>query len=1525
MLCNAIFVGFCCFLLPAYVIAEERPRIIIIGSGAAGIAAASRLLQNGFTNLTILEAENRIGGRIHTTELGGYWVDVGGQWVHGEENNVAFELAWPLGLLQKTESVWLYKLFSSSGSMTPETTGKKLMEFYYDLVESEPPDEYLNVSIGEYYKIKFDEFFKAHREIAVDERGPLENMVDLFEMAHDAGDNWFNVSVRGLREYTRCPGDQAIHWKNKGYSTILDVLMKKIPNPLEELPVLNKTIYNSEVSRIKYNLSGGNVRVVTSTGDEYVGAHVILTASLGVLKSDHQTLFDPPLPEKKINAIRGLEFGTVAKIYLHYPEPWWDTGNGTHMFAFHWTKKDRDELAKDSEKAWLLGLFGAMRVENKPNLLCCWLSGPHARAMESVPEELVFDQTKEMLRRFIGKTYNLTEPTAMLRSQWYSNKHFRGTYSYRSLATERSGAMAIDLSEPITQRKKPILSFAGEATHPQYFSTVHGAIETGWREADRIIKYHTERKSTKDYSLHIQMSKIAMFRLALFATLCSSVLQVQAIVARSPRIVIIGAGASGIAAASRLLQNGFNNVTILEAENRIGGRVYTTRFGDYWVDVGGQWVHGEEDNVVYELAWRLGLLGHWDVETNMTVLSSSGSALPEAIASDLVDLFFNMTNARTPEEYSGRSEGDFYKLEFNERFDSYPELTNEQRKSLTQMFDLLQMTADAADSWVNVSAHHEDVLCPGDQALNWKDRGYSTILDILMKKFPDPAKELPVLNKTILNAEVSEIDYNVPHGVIKVSTTNGFEYRAEHVIVTVSLGVLKADHERMFNPPLPETKVNAIQGLQLGHVAKIFLLYPEAWWGVDNFAFFTIYWTEEDRKELENDPEKSWLLSIVTIVSVEHKPRLLSCWLAGPHAREMESKSEEQVFTQLKEIFHRFFGPGYNLTEPSAMLRSKWFLNKHFRGTWSYRNLETERLAATAGDLQEPIKHEGNPIVLFAGEATSTKHSSTVNGAIGSGWREANRLIKLYGRQRSTKERATEFPSLAKIPRAKFHELHSNKMFSCAIILALCCFLQLQADQVSPRIIIVGSGAAGIAAGTRLLENGFENVTILEAENRVGGRLYSTEFGGYTVDIGAEWVHGEKNNAVFEMVWPLGLLERSIPAGFSTLFDSAGGKMDEKTAADLLNFFDGDLLATMPAEEYKNRSLGDWYIHRLDEYFKGHLEIEPELREPLKKTFCLMKMAYDAADDWFDVAVDENYEVCEGDLLINWKNRTYGFVIDILLKKFPNPAEELPFRAKTILNTEVTKIDYDNPDGAVRVVTKNGDEYVADHVIVTPSLGVLKADHEKLFNPPLPETKVNAIKTIGFGSVAKIYLIYDEPWWPLTDSVMSLDFYWTDEDRKKVADNPEQSWLLGVFGIITIEHKPGLLCCWVTGSRVREMERRSEEQVFSEIKELLRGFLGKTYNLTEPKAMLRSQWHSNPHFRGTYSHKTPESKRVGALPAHIEEPIMENEKPKVMFAGEATSSHQYSTVHGAIRTGWREADRLMKHYGHAVTEKPKTT
>ncbi|CAG5108326.1 Similar to Smox: Spermine oxidase (Mus musculus) [Cotesia congregata] len=107
--------------LITYVLTAEEMshKIVIIGASASGVAAASRLLQNGFNSITILEAENRIGGRVCSIKIGEYLVDIGGEWVVGEKNNVVFELASPLGFLERSadhkELNFALKLFNSNG------------------------------------------------------------------------------------------------------------------------------------------------------------------------------------------------------------------------------------------------------------------------------------------------------------------------------------------------------------------------------------------------------------------------------------------------------------------------------------------------------------------------------------------------------------------------------------------------------------------------------------------------------------------------------------------------------------------------------------------------------------------------------------------------------------------------------------------------------------------------------------------------------------------------------------------------------------------------------------------------------------------------------------------------------------------------------------------------------------------------------------------------------------------------------------------------------------------------------------------------------------------------------------------------------------------------------------------------------------------------------------------------------------------------------------------------------------------
>lgn len=91
-----------------------------------------------------------------------------------------------------------------------------------------------------------------------------------------------------------------------------------------------------------------------------------------------------------------------------------------------------------------------------------------------------------LLRTFL-KRWTIPDPVSFKRTQWFSNPNFRGSYTFRSTATDLLNTSPKDLALPLTNSLGvPVVCFAGEATHEHYYSTVHGAVESGWREAKRI-------------------------------------------------------------------------------------------------------------------------------------------------------------------------------------------------------------------------------------------------------------------------------------------------------------------------------------------------------------------------------------------------------------------------------------------------------------------------------------------------------------------------------------------------------------------------------------------------------------------------------------------------------------------------------------------------------------------------------------------------------------------------------------------------------------------------------------------------------------------------------------------------------------------------------------------------------------------------------------------------------------------------------------------------------------------------------
>ncbi len=113
-------------------------------------------------------------------------------------------------------------------------------------------------------------------------------------------------------------------------------------------------------------------------------------------------------------------------------------------------------------------------------------------------------------------------------------------------------------------------------------------------------------------------------------------------------------------------------------------------------------------------------------------------------------------------------------------------------------------------------------------------------------------------------------------------------------------------------------------------------------------------------------------------------------------------------------------------------------------------------------------------------------------------------------------------------------------------------------------------------------------------------------------------------------------------------------------------------------------------------------------------------------------------------------------------------------------------------NGAVRIECSDGASYTADHVVCTMSLGHLKVNHWKMFDPPLPEAKAEAIQKIGFGRVGKVFLEFDAPFW--SEGEEGLKLAWGRE-----AITESGGWETAVLGFDEVLGNPNVLVAWIGG------------------------------------------------------------------------------------------------------------------------------
>lgn len=512
------------------------PRIVIIGAGVAGLSAASKLIQHGFSNLTILEAQDRVGGRVYTQRLGGAPIEIGAQWIHGEVGNPLYELAKQHNLLSSIEvDEPLGALDAEFRTQTGECLNTHLARDFEIIMSSvvlecreaalaanaspsqtdlkggsSSPDERSALT---FFQRKFNDYLKSTTDLprSAQIKEGLFNWWCLFRNTIEGCDTLGEMSIKSFGDYQEFEGNPIVELGD-GYERVLQVFQKNIPDDMVQLNKPVKAIHCAKPVEGKLPEGKLPVNIVCFDGDAIQAQHVITTCSLGYLKRYLNTMFFPPVVEAKKHAVMQLGFGTVNKIFLVFEKPFWPPES--EGYSFVWVEEPQSERSKGPAAAakpqiadtWQKSIMGFYTIPNQPNVLLGWIAGKEARFMETLDDGDVLLACTELLRKFTNQTL-LPNVTKLIRSSWSSNPYVQGSYCYKTQACDSIPDPISDLASPITMmleeksigalRQHPAVLFAGEATHPLYYSTVHGAMLSGQREADRLAIYYKSSLSAR--------------------------------------------------------------------------------------------------------------------------------------------------------------------------------------------------------------------------------------------------------------------------------------------------------------------------------------------------------------------------------------------------------------------------------------------------------------------------------------------------------------------------------------------------------------------------------------------------------------------------------------------------------------------------------------------------------------------------------------------------------------------------------------------------------------------------------------------------------------------------------------------------------------------------------------------------------------------------------------------------------------------------------------------------------------------
>lgn len=424
-----------------------KDSILIIGAGAAGLVAARALAKNG-KKVTVLEARNHTGGRIHTLYDESFFdrAELGAEFIHGD-------LPVTLGLLQEAGII----AQPSSAAMWQYQDGKFVKEQqqveHWDLVMKKLAELKQDIPIALFLDTHFaDDKYKAIRQ-----------SVNRFVAGYDTADPT-KASAFALRNEWQNEDDDAQHRIPDGYCALISYLVN-------ECKTHGGTIkLNAIVKEI--NWQQGLVSAITVDGTEYTAGQAIIALPLGVLQANTGEQgainFIPPLSEQA-SALNNIGFGAIIKVLLQFEVPFWED-------AAYGELKDSGFLFTDETIPtwWTQGAGNA--------LLTGWLGGGPAMEMKDKKDEEIWQIAMQSLCNvFRFEAEELKSKLIAWRiANWTADPFTRGSYAYDMIGSDKAREM---LNKPIENT----LFFAGEYLYDgPAMGTVEAALDCGMRVAGKI-------------------------------------------------------------------------------------------------------------------------------------------------------------------------------------------------------------------------------------------------------------------------------------------------------------------------------------------------------------------------------------------------------------------------------------------------------------------------------------------------------------------------------------------------------------------------------------------------------------------------------------------------------------------------------------------------------------------------------------------------------------------------------------------------------------------------------------------------------------------------------------------------------------------------------------------------------------------------------------------------------------------------------------------------------------------------------